>query len=55
MGKKRKPENIGTIKGIDLLKKSRGIQDIPFRTGAHMSEKDRPRKKITPKNYDDFL
>ena len=42
---KKKKEKIGTIKGIDLVKKSAPIQNIPFRTGQHTTEKDRPRDK----------
>ena len=42
---KKKKERIGTIKGIDLVKKSAPIQDILFKTGKYMTEKDRPRDK----------
>lgn len=52
---KKKKENIGTIKGIDLIKKTKGMQDVPFRTGTYMTEKDRPRKKITPRNMDRYM
>lgn len=38
-------EKIGTIKGIDLIKKSAPKADIAFRTGRHMTQKDRPRDK----------
>lgn len=41
----------GTISGRELLKSSRPKQDISFRTGVHMTEKDRPRKKMKPKDY----
>ena len=41
----------GAISGGELLKTSRPKQDISFRTGAHMTEKDRPRKKMKPKDY----
>lgn len=42
---KKKTTNIGTIKGIELYKKTRGTQDIPFRTGGYQTKKDRPRDK----------
>ena len=38
-------ERIGTIKGIDLVKKSAPKADISFRTGTYMTAKDRPRDK----------
>ena len=47
---KKKKIKVGTISGLDLLKSTRGIQNIPCRTGAHMTEKDRPRKKFKPKD-----
>ncbi len=47
----KKKISVGTISGQDLLKSSRPQQDISFRTGAHMTEKDRPRKKMKPKDY----
>ena len=40
---KKKKETIGIIKGKDLLKKSAPKADIPFKTGKHITEKDRPR------------
>ena len=40
-----KREIIGTIKGIDLIKKSAPKANISFRTGGYMTEKDRPRDK----------
>lgn len=43
--KKGKTEKIGVIKGIDLVRKSRPMQDIPFRTGRYNTKKDRPRDK----------
>lgn len=42
---KKKKEKIGVIKGIDLIRKSKPINDIPFREGSYLSEKDRPRDK----------
>lgn len=42
---KGKKEKIGTIKGNELLKKTRGIQRACFRTGTYQTQKDRPRNK----------
>lgn len=43
---KGKKQTIGTIKGIDIVRhRSVGYQPAPFRTGRHMTEKDRPRDK----------
>lgn len=53
MSKKKKPEKIGTISGIDLLKASRPRQDIPFRTGWSKTEKDRPRKRIKSRDVEE--
>ena len=47
----KKKITVGTISGQDLLKGSRPKQDISFRTGAHMTSKDRPRKKMKPRDY----
>lgn len=46
---KKKVETIGIISGADLLKKSRPIQDIPFRTGVYQNKKKK-REKVN-KNY----
>lgn len=43
--------SVGTISGRELLKKSAPRQEMSFRTGAHMTEKDRPRKKMKPRDY----
>lgn len=51
---KKKTETIGTIKGIDLLKNSKPIQDIPFRTGT-FSDKRKKREKVNKRNYEKFL
>lgn len=48
---KGKKQTVGTIKGSDLLKKSRGIQRPSFRTQAYLTEKDRPRNK----NWRDWI
>lgn len=51
MAKKKKKEKIGTISGLDLIKKSRPPQDIPFRTGSYQTKKDEPRDKSYKRNY----
>ena len=51
---KKKTENIGTIKGIDLLKNNRGIIEVPFRTGAHVNKKYK-REKINKNKLDKWL
>lgn len=51
---KKKMETIGVIKGIDLLKNNRGIQDIPFRTGVH-KDKRKKREKVNRNNIDKYL
>ncbi len=51
---KKKVEKIGVIKGTDLLKNNRGIQDIPFRTGVY-SDKRKKRQKINRNNIGKFL
>lgn len=51
---KKKTETIGTIKGIDLLKNSKPIQDIPFRTGT-FTDKRKKREKVNKRNYEKFL
>ena len=45
MAKRKKTEKIGMISGIDLLKKTRGVQEISFRSGAFQTKKDKPRDK----------
>lgn len=45
MAKKKKKEKIGTIFANDLLKKTRGMQEISFRSGAFQTKKDKPRNK----------
>lgn len=51
MAKKKKKEKIGTISGLDLIKKSRPPQDIPFRTGSYQTKKDKPRDKSYKRDY----
>ena len=45
MAKKKKTQTIGTIKGIDVLRSTRGIQDIPFRTYVAKDKKKEEKKK----------
>lgn len=54
MGKKKKTIHVSTISGLDLIKKSRGIQDIPFRTGVY-SDKRKKREKVNKNNLDKWL
>ena len=54
MAKKKKTQKIGTINAVDMLRSSRGIQDIPFRTGVY-SDKRRKREKINKNNLDKWL
>ena len=54
MSNKKKTETIGVIKGIDLIKQTRPIQDITFRTGAY-TDKRKKREKITIKNMDKYM
>lgn len=44
-------EHIGTIKGIDLIKKSAPRARISFRRGKYMTPKDRPRDKSYKRKY----
>ena len=54
MAKKKKTQTIGTINGMDLLRNSRGIQDIPFRTGVY-SDKRKKRVKVNKNNMHKFM
>ena len=51
---KKKTEKIGIINGMEILKKTRPMQDIPFRTGS-FSDKRKKREKINKRNYDKWL
>ena len=51
---KKKTEKIGTINGIEVLKNTRPMQDIPFRTGS-FSDKRKKREKVTKNNYHKWL
>ena len=51
--KKKNDNHVGTIDGMELLKhRSEGYQPLPCKTGKHMTEKDRPRKKIKARDID---
>ena len=50
---KKKKEIIGVISGIELIKKSGAPQIIPFKTGRHITKKDRPRDKHWKKWVDE--
>jgi len=43
------------ITGYELMKHSGGFMPPACRTGAHMTEKDRPRKKVTKRNMSDYM
>ena len=47
----KKKIEVGTISGRELMKSSAPRQGISFRTGAHMTDRDRPRKKLKPRDY----
>lgn len=52
--KKKKKEKIGIIKGIDVLKNTRPMQDIPFRTGVY-SDKRKKREKVNKNKLEKWL
>ena len=54
MANKKKTEKIGTISGIEMLKQTRGPQDIPFRTGVY-TDKRKKREKVNKNNYTKWL
>lgn len=54
MANKKKKEVIETIDSLELLRKSRPMQDIPFRTGAH-TDKRKKREKVTKHNMDKWM
>ena len=54
MAKKKKAQKIGTISGLELVKKSRPMQDIPFRAGAY-ADKRKKREKINKYALDKWL
>ena len=54
MAKKKKKETIGTISALEMIKNSRPMQDIPFRTGVYI-DKRKKRIKVTKRNMDKFM
>lgn len=48
--KKIKKEKM-TISGSDLTRRIRTPYRPEFKSGRHLTEKDRPRKKIKPRDY----
>jgi hypothetical protein len=54
MANKKKTQKVGTIKGIDVLRQTRPIQDIPFRTGVYI-DKRKKREKINKRDIDKYL
>lgn len=52
--KKKKTEKVGTISGMEILKKSRPMQDIPFRTGVY-SDKRKKREKVNKNKLEKWL
>lgn len=51
---KKKSQKIGTISGLELIKKSRPVQDIPFKAGAY-ADKRKKREKINKYALDKWL
>ena len=51
---KKKNISVGTIKGIDIVKQTKPIQDIPFRTGSY-TDKRKKREKINKNRLDKWL
>ena len=54
MAKKKKTIEVGTIKGIDIIKQTKPIQDIPFRTGVY-TDKRKKREKVNVRNMDKWM
>lgn len=54
MAKKKKKIEVGVISGLDIIKQTRPIQDIPFRTGVY-TDKRKKRVKVTKKNMYKFM
>ena len=51
MSKKKKPEKIGVISGLEVIKKTRPMIHISGRFGPHDTQKDKPRDKSYKRNY----
>ena len=54
MAKRKKTIHVATISGLDVLKQTRGIQDIPFRTGVY-TDKRKKRVKVNKNNMHEFM
>lgn len=54
MAKKKKVQNVGTISGLDIIRQTKPIQDIPFRTGAY-TDKRKKREKVNKNRLDKWL
>ena len=52
--KKKKTEKVGIISGMEILKNTRPMQDIPFRTGVH-SDKRKKREKVNKNKLEKWL
>ena len=58
MANKKKTQTVGVIKGIDVLKSTRPIQDVPFRTYVakdKKKEEKKKREKINKNRLDKWL
>ena len=51
---KKKNISVGTIKGIDVIRQTKPMQDIPFRTGIY-TDKRKKREKINKNRLDKWL
>jgi hypothetical protein len=51
---KKKNITVGTIKGIYVIRQTKPIQDIPFRTGVY-TDKRKKREKINKNRLDKWL
>ena len=54
MTNKKKTIAVGTINGLDILKQTRPMQDIPFRTGVY-TDKRKKREKVNKRNMDKWM
>ena len=54
MANKKKTIEVGTIKGIDIIRQTKPIQDIPFRTGVY-TDKRKKREKVNKRNMDRWM
>ena len=54
MAKKKKTTNVGTISAMELIRTTRPMQDITFRTGSY-KDKRRKREKVNRHNIDKYM